>query len=212
MAAENCLWGAPRIHGELLKLGITVSERTVSRYLRGRPTTRSQSWRTFFANHLGGPTLISPVMVADAHDENIVVDSDLSFRPAPPIDASRASIHRSSVDWGRPLQPSSVGARLGQNHLQYGTAVRRSSGRDPPRHLPRCNQPRGVRAGFFVCCDSAFATDGRVRSIGPRVLDDFTVLSLNSKNNRAVNVVARPTLGSVREVLATFFARRSEYW
>jgi putative transposase len=47
MAAENCLWGAPRIHGELLKL------RTVSRYLRGRPTTRSQTWRTFFANHLG---------------------------------------------------------------------------------------------------------------------------------------------------------------
>ncbi len=41
-AAENCLWGAPRIHGELLKLGIEISERTVSRYLRGRPTTRSQ--------------------------------------------------------------------------------------------------------------------------------------------------------------------------
>jgi putative transposase len=34
MAAENRLWGAPRIHGELLKLGITVSERTVSRYLQ----------------------------------------------------------------------------------------------------------------------------------------------------------------------------------
>jgi putative transposase len=33
MAAENCLWGAPRIHGELLKLGITISERSVSRYL-----------------------------------------------------------------------------------------------------------------------------------------------------------------------------------
>ena len=36
MAAENYLWGAPRIHGELLKLGIAISERTVSRYLRGR--------------------------------------------------------------------------------------------------------------------------------------------------------------------------------
>jgi hypothetical protein len=33
MATENGLWGAPRIHGELLQLGITVSERTVSRYL-----------------------------------------------------------------------------------------------------------------------------------------------------------------------------------
>jgi hypothetical protein len=36
MATENRLWGAPRIHGELLKLGITVSERTVSRYLPDR--------------------------------------------------------------------------------------------------------------------------------------------------------------------------------
>lgn len=53
MAADNCLWGAPRIHGELLKLGIAISERSVSRYLRGRPITRSQTWRTFFANHLG---------------------------------------------------------------------------------------------------------------------------------------------------------------
>jgi len=36
--------GAPRIHGELLKLGIVVSERTVSRYLRGRPRRPSQTW------------------------------------------------------------------------------------------------------------------------------------------------------------------------
>ena len=133
MAAENCLWGAPRIHGELLKLGITISERTVSRYLRGRPTTRSQTWRTFFANHLGGQTPISPVMFADAHEEDIVVDPcDLLFRTAPSIDASRASIYRPSVDWGGPLQPSAAGARLGKNHLQNGTEARKSSGRDPP--------------------------------------------------------------------------------
>ena len=88
MAAENCLWGAPRIHGELLKLGFTISERTVSHYLRGRPTTRSQTWRTFFANHLGGQTFISPVMFADAHGEDIVDASDVSLRPVPSIDAS----------------------------------------------------------------------------------------------------------------------------
>ncbi len=40
LAAENCLWGAPRIHGELLKLGIVVSERTVSRYLPDRRRAR----------------------------------------------------------------------------------------------------------------------------------------------------------------------------
>src|SRR5712692_6901861 len=53
MATENRLWDAPRIHGELLKLGIAVSERTVSRYLPDRLMTPSQTWRTFFANHLG---------------------------------------------------------------------------------------------------------------------------------------------------------------
>jgi hypothetical protein len=99
------------------------------------------------ANHLGGQTLLSPVLFADAHEQDIVVDpSDRSFQPAPSIDASRASSHRPSVDWGRPVQPSSVGARLGKNHLQNGTEARRSSGRDPPRHLPL--QPAsGVGAG-----------------------------------------------------------------
>jgi hypothetical protein len=52
MAAANPLWGAPRIHGELLKLGITVAERTVSRLLPQRCTPPSQTWRTFLANHV----------------------------------------------------------------------------------------------------------------------------------------------------------------
>jgi hypothetical protein len=52
MATENRLWGALRVHGALLTLGIAVSERTVSRYLPDRLTAPSQTWRTFFANHL----------------------------------------------------------------------------------------------------------------------------------------------------------------
>ena len=170
MAAENCLWGAPRIHGELLKLGITVSERTVSRYLRGRPTTRSQTWRTFFANHFGGQMFISPVMSADAHDEDIVVDaSDVSLRPAPSIDASCASIHGPTVDWGRSHQLSSLGVSLGQHHLQDRTRACKSSGRDPPRHLPLPPASRRPRRLSFVRGDGAFATDGSVRAICPRV-------------------------------------------
>ena len=99
---ELSLWGAPRIPGELLKLGITISERTVSRYLRGRPTTRSQTWRTFFASHLGGHTFISPVMFPDAHEEDVVDDaSALLFRSAPSIDESCAFIDGPIVDWGR---------------------------------------------------------------------------------------------------------------
>src|SRR5713101_3081487 len=134
MAAENCLWGAPRIHGELLKLGISISERTVSRYLRGRPTTRSQTWRTFFANHFGDRTFISPVMFADACDHDVVVDaSDVLFRPSQlSINGSCLSTHRATVDCGLSIQPTFLEMRLRQDHLPDRTGARKSTGRDPP--------------------------------------------------------------------------------
>jgi putative transposase len=52
MAQANPLWGAPRIHGELLKLGLDVAERTVSRLMPKRRPPPSQTWRTFLANHV----------------------------------------------------------------------------------------------------------------------------------------------------------------
>src|SRR6058998_193647 len=52
MAQANPLWGAPRIHGELQKLGIDVAERTVSRLLPKRRSPPSQTWRTFLTNHV----------------------------------------------------------------------------------------------------------------------------------------------------------------
>ena len=52
MAAANPLWGAPRIHGELLKLGIDIAERTVSRLMPKHRPRPSQTWRTFLANHV----------------------------------------------------------------------------------------------------------------------------------------------------------------
>jgi transposase InsO family protein len=51
IARENPTWGAPRIHGELLKLGFEVGEATVSRYMPRRRTPPSQSWRSFLRNH-----------------------------------------------------------------------------------------------------------------------------------------------------------------
>jgi putative transposase len=52
IAHENPLWGAPRIHAELLKLGMQVSQATVARYPGRRGTPPSQAWRTFLANHM----------------------------------------------------------------------------------------------------------------------------------------------------------------
>src|SRR5215510_6873976 len=53
MAAANVTWGAPRIHGELLKLGFKLSERTVSRLMPKQRTGPSQTWKTFLSNHVG---------------------------------------------------------------------------------------------------------------------------------------------------------------
>jgi len=52
MAAANPIWGAPRIYGELLKLGFEISERTVSR-LMPRDRNPTQTWLTFLRNHVG---------------------------------------------------------------------------------------------------------------------------------------------------------------
>jgi len=52
MSRENPLWGAPRIHGELLKLGIEVSQATVSKYIKNLPRPPSQTWLTFLRNHI----------------------------------------------------------------------------------------------------------------------------------------------------------------
>ena len=52
MSDTNPLWGAPRIHGELLKLGIDVSQATVAKYMARRRRPPSQTWRTFLANHV----------------------------------------------------------------------------------------------------------------------------------------------------------------
>ena len=51
MSRENTRWGAPRIHGELLKLGFSISQTAVSKYMVRYPSPPSQSWRTFLTNH-----------------------------------------------------------------------------------------------------------------------------------------------------------------
>jgi len=53
MSHENPLWGAPRIHGELLKLGIDISQATIGKYMGRRRQPPSQTWRTFLQNHIG---------------------------------------------------------------------------------------------------------------------------------------------------------------
>jgi transposase InsO family protein len=51
MSIENALWGAPHIHGELLKLGFAVAQSTVAKYMTKRPDPSAQGWGTFLRNH-----------------------------------------------------------------------------------------------------------------------------------------------------------------
>ena len=93
LAAANPLWGAPRIHGELLKLGITVAVRTVSRLLPTRRTPPSQPWRTFLANHVrdlvsidfftvpSASMRVLFVLVVLAHDRRRVVHVNVTEHP-----------------------------------------------------------------------------------------------------------------------------------
>jgi hypothetical protein len=52
MSRDNLLWGAPRIHGELLKLGIDIGETNVGKYMVRSRKPPSQTWRTFLENHI----------------------------------------------------------------------------------------------------------------------------------------------------------------
>ena len=89
------LWGAPRIHGELQKLGLEISQATVSKYLVRRRTPPSQTWRTFLDNHIGSlvsvdfftvPTILFKVLfvfVVLAHNRRRVVHVNVT--DAPPL-------------------------------------------------------------------------------------------------------------------------------
>ena len=54
MSIANPLWGAPRIHGELLKLGIEIGQTSVAKYMARRRGPPSQGWKTFLRNHADG--------------------------------------------------------------------------------------------------------------------------------------------------------------
>jgi putative transposase len=93
MSLANPLWGAPRIHGELLKLGIDVSQATVGRYLPWRPKFPSPTWRSFLHNHLHDTAAVDLFLVVTAkfqllyalvvlgHERRTVIHFDVTRNP-----------------------------------------------------------------------------------------------------------------------------------
>ena len=114
MSAENPLWGAPRIHGELLKLGFSLSQSTVSKYMlprRGRPT---QSWLTFLRNHAGSIAAIDMLCVPTlgfgrlyafvvlTHSRRAVLHAEVTDHPTArwlALQITRAFTETQAPDW-----------------------------------------------------------------------------------------------------------------
>ena len=141
MAAENGLWGAPRIQGELLKLGFAVSERTVSRYLLHRRSAPPQTWRTFLPNHLGdvaGTSMVTssyaPSDDGGVHARGVPLRRAWSLRDGP-----CASDQWAVVGWPHSLQGRSFGWGIAQNHLHRAKFF--SSG-ESSWHIPPCARGR----------------------------------------------------------------------
>jgi transposase InsO family protein len=66
MSIANPLWGAPRIHGELLKIGIDIGQTSVAKYMAQRRRPPSQGWRTFLRNHADGVAAMDLFVVPTA--------------------------------------------------------------------------------------------------------------------------------------------------
>ena len=98
MSRDNPLWGAPRIHGELLKLGIAIGETSVSKYMVHHGKPPSQTWRTFLENHVKTmvsvdfftvPTIrfqVLYVFLVLAHDRRRILDFAVTAHPTGRVD------------------------------------------------------------------------------------------------------------------------------
>jgi len=101
MQSANVGWGAPRIHGELLKLGIEISQATVSKYMSRHRKPPSQNWRTFLNNHVTDlasidfftvPTAtfrVLYVLIILSHDRRKIVHFNATTNPTAQWTASR---------------------------------------------------------------------------------------------------------------------------
>ena len=93
MSHENPIWGAPKIHGELLKLGIEIGETSVSKYMPRRRRPPSQTWKAFLENHIKSmvsvdfftvPTIRFQILygfVVVAHERRRILDFAVTAHP-----------------------------------------------------------------------------------------------------------------------------------
>jgi hypothetical protein len=201
-ATAKRLWGAPRIHGELLKLGITVSERTVSRNLPNRLTAPSQTCCPFLANHIGSLAFTSTVTSSYASSDDDVVDASvLPFAP-----------FRHHGAGGTPSISGHLSIGLLRATAVSWMACRTESTSLPPTHTFELWQGPAEAVGHRSCPGGA--TDGdpapQNRTVSDRSLAPSARWSLRTKGtftrqvlgpslrSQVVHIAGEPKLPSLR--------------
>jgi hypothetical protein len=136
MSGENFLWGAPRIHGELLKLGFVVSQATVSRYMPRRSYPPSQSWRTFLRNQAIGIGMIGLGKASRISDQPLTLVCRWIEQLVRCANKVREGISCRLID------PPGTLYRLRPPRSSNGTDRRANHGGYMPRHTAQGSDPR----------------------------------------------------------------------
>jgi len=113
ISRANSLWGAPRIHGELLKLGIDVGQTTVAKYMASNRRPPSQGWNTFLRNHADGIASMDLFVVPTVTFQAAVWASDLKARPP----RNHVSFSNGASQRGMDKSPTDGGFWLGGGAL-----------------------------------------------------------------------------------------------
>jgi putative transposase len=193
MAEANPLWGAPRLHGELLKLGIDVSQATVAKYMPRLRRPPSQTWRAFLANHIGrqiaaADLFVVPtatcrllfVLVILAHERRRVVHMAVTAHPTAAWTAQQFREAFPGDEVPRYL------IRDRDSTLTVAERVRRASDRLHSSGVPRSRDRRER--------NRVVAHPDAVRGVLPRVTD----ASLAGQGLATVSApIALPTVGPV---------------
>jgi hypothetical protein len=202
MTAANPLWGAPRIHGELLKLGIDIAERTVSRLMPKRRPQPSQTWRAFLANHVGDlvsidfftvPTVrlrVLFVLVVRAHHRRRVVHFNITEHPTAAWTAQQL-VEAFPDD----SAPSYLVRDRDQVYGQQSRHRMKGLGIEEvlmPKHRPRPSQTWRTFLANHVC-DLVSLDFFTVPTAGLRVLFVPVVLAHHRRRVVHFNVTAHPT-------------------
>ena len=203
MAAENDLWGAERIRGELLKLGIEVSKRTIQKYMpKDRKShVSSQTWATFLKNQAGVIWACDFTMMHDwlFRSWYIFVVLDLKTRRIVhasvtqyPTDEWTAQQLREATPWGR--GPKYLIRDRDSKYAAHFSLWQPVLGSRNSRRRIACHKPMGCVKGSWAVCQ-----ERPHQGIGQRIPEQYALSKSKPASGR---IVTRAILGGLHHSYA----------